>query len=269
MNEFTLLAVLLVGHIVGDFYLQPSAWVKQRLSHHYRSQELYFHAAVHGVITLCVFVLLTKNTVIMCLLYSLLVLFSHLLIDLFKSYSKQSVFTFLLDQLAHLLVLLIIWALATSQLQQLWSLLTIKNVSYQQATIAIGYLLVLKPSSIIITLLLKPWSEKLKQPSLANIEQATQSNYQQQSTDSDLQSAGKGIGYLERLLILTFILLNQFSAIGFLLAAKSVFRFGDLSRDKDKKMTEYVMLGTLTSFTITILVGLVVTGIASQLPIGK
>ena len=84
-----------------------------------------------------------------------------------------------------------------------------------------------------------------------------------------MQAAGQNIGYLERVLVLTFILLNQFAAIGFLLAAKSVFRFGDLRQSEDKKLTEYVMLGTLTSFALTIAVGLLVSSLATQLPIGK
>ena len=77
------------------------------------------------------------------------------------------------------------------------------------------------------------------------------------NTQHGLVTAGKWIGYLERCLILTFILINQFAAIGFLLAAKTIFRFGDLSRNHDMKMTEYVMIGTLFSFAIAILLGLV------------
>ena len=65
------------------------------------------------------------------------------------------------------------------------------------------------------------------------------------------------------------ILLNQFAAIGFLLAAKSVFRFGDLRQSEDKKLTEYVMLGTLTSFALTIAIGLLVSSVATELPLGK
>ncbi len=45
--------------------------------------------------------------------------------------------------------------------------------------------------------------------------------------------------------------------IGFLLAAKSVFRFGELTKAKEVKITEYVMIGTLSSFTIAILLGAV------------
>lgn len=37
-----------------------------------------------------------------------------------------------------------------------------------------------------------------------------------------------------------FIILNQASTIGLVIAAKSVFRFGPQSRAKDRKLTEYI-----------------------------
>ena len=74
--------------------------------------------------------------------------------------------------------------------------------------------------------------------------------------DDSLQNAGNYIGILERLLIVCFILTHHFEAIGFLLAAKSIFRFGDLKEAKDRKLTEYVLIGTLLSFGIAIGVGL-------------
>lgn len=70
-----------------------------------------------------------------------------------------------------------------------------------------------------------------------------------------MPNAGKWIGYLERILILTFIFTHNIEGIGFLLAAKSVFRFGELNKAKDIKITEYVLIGTFASFTIAILIG--------------
>jgi hypothetical protein len=71
-----------------------------------------------------------------------------------------------------------------------------------------------------------------------------------------LKNAGNWIGIIERLLVFIFIIVGQFSAVGFLLAAKSVFRFGDLNRADNMKLTEYVLIGTLLSFGIAILTGL-------------
>ena len=66
---------------------------------------------------------------------------------------------------------------------------------------------------------------------------------------------------LERILILTFILIDQFAAIGFLLGAKSILRFGGAQEKNHRALTEYVLIGTLTSFTITIILGIVVRGL--------
>lgn len=70
----------------------------------------------------------------------------------------------------------------------------------------------------------------------------------------DSSMAGEWIGYIERSPILTFAITGNIEAVGFLLAAKSVFRFGDLNKAKEIKITEYVLLGTLTSFTNALLV---------------
>lgn len=75
-----------------------------------------------------------------------------------------------------------------------------------------------------------------------------------------LQNAGKYIGILERVLIFIFITTNHFEAVGFLLAAKSIFRFGELKEAHDLKLTEYVLIGTLLSFGIAIGIALLVKG---------
>ena len=105
--------------------------------------------------------------------------------------------------------------------------------------IVVAYAMMLCPSAILMSLLLKRW----QMSSMSN---------------SSLPEAGKWIGYLERILILTFVITDNMEGVGFLLAAKSVFRFGDLNKAKDIKTTEYVMLGTMTSFAIAIIVGLLV-----------
>ena len=78
-----------------------------------------------------------------------------------------------------------------------------------------------------------------------------------QRISSSLPDAGKFIGYLERLLVLLFILYNHWEAVGFLLAAKSVFRFGNLKESHDRKLTEYVLIGTLLSFSLALVVSLI------------
>ena len=75
--------------------------------------------------------------------------------------------------------------------------------------------------------------------------------------NESLPQAGKYIGMLERLLVFAFIIIQQWPAIGWLIAAKSILRFSDLTRAKDRKLTEYVLIGTLLSFSLSIVTCLI------------
>ncbi len=76
--------------------------------------------------------------------------------------------------------------------------------------------------------------------------------------EESLRNAEKYIGILERLFVFAFVTTGNWQAIGFLLAAKSVFRFGDLRESKDRKLTEYMLIGTLLSFGVALAMGLIV-----------
>ena len=101
--------------------------------------------------------------------------------------------------------------------------------------------LITKPTSIIIKNIISIWTPENKG-----------------KKDNSLQNAGNFIGILERLFVFYFVLTNHIEAIGFLLAAKSIFRFGDLKEAKDRKLTEYVLIGTLLSFGIAFILAIVV-----------
>jgi hypothetical protein len=64
-----------------------------------------------------------------------------------------------------------------------------------------------------------------------------------------LENGGKLIGQLERALILLFILSSQPAGVGFLIAAKSIFRFGELKDNETRMEAEYIIIGTMLSFT--------------------
>lgn len=63
---------------------------------------------------------------------------------------------------------------------------------------------------------------------------------------------------MERLFVFVFVVTGNWEGIRFLLAAKSVFRFGDLKESQDRKPTEYILIGTLLSFGIAIATGMLV-----------
>lgn len=103
-----------------------------------------------------------------------------------------------------------------------------------------SYGLVLWPASMLIRMRLDAW-----------IEQITQNNQ-----PSALVNAGKIIGFLERSLMLTFILLQQYTAVGFILALKATYRFKDTG---DHPQAEYMLVGTFLSLAITLAIGLLAT----------
>jgi hypothetical protein len=64
---------------------------------------------------------------------------------------------------------------------------------------------------------------------------------------------GRAVGSLERALALTLVLLGEYSAVGWIIAAKSLARFKQL---EDREFAEYFLVGTLASFLLAVLVGL-------------
>lgn len=67
-------------------------------------------------------------------------------------------------------------------------------------------------------------------------------------------NAGALIGTVERWLILIFVCMQRYEALGLLIAAKSIIRFGDSQIRK----SEYVLAGTLLSIFIAVVMGLAV-----------
>lgn len=65
-------------------------------------------------------------------------------------------------------------------------------------------------------------------------------------------SRGLLIGVLERALALTLVLMDQFGALGLILAAKALARFRALD---DRDFAEYVLIGTLASLLLALMVG--------------
>lgn len=240
MGFSLLLVTLIIGHLVSDFFLQPMSWVNDRNTHHFKAKKLYLHVLVHGVVSAVILALWEYSygwqQLSTVLLSTAAIMLSHYLIDIAKSYSNKGVVPFLLDQIAHIAVIIALCIYITDN-QSLIAYVSALATNPKVLWVVCGYLIILSPSAVFIRMML----ERLT----ANF-----------SSEGSLPLAGQSIGMIERVLMLSFILLDQFVGLGFLLAAKSVFRFGDLSASKDKKLTEYVMLGTLLSVSVTLFVGL-------------
>lgn len=222
---------LIFAHLLGDFLLQPDKWVAQKRQKKERSPLLYLHIAVHGIA-----ILLLLGFDLSIWIGIIVILFSHYLIDLSKLYletEKNRGSLFIIDQIAHLLVIAaVVYAYHSFEI-------AFDLIFDSRVLLFLIFLLFSGPvAAIIIRLLMSRWV------------------LPEDDEKDSLPQAGKYIGILERLLVFGFIVLQQWQAIGWLIAAKSILRFSDLSRAKDRKLTEYVLTGTLLSFTIAIISGL-------------
>ncbi|QJQ94687.1 MULTISPECIES: DUF3307 domain-containing protein [Halomonadaceae] len=242
--EHSLLLGLVLVHLIGDFLLQPSHWVAERYRLKTRSPCLYWHALLHGALATLVLLIAARSEALPgsmagALAGGLAVTLSHAAIDLVKSHLEpRRLLWFLADQLLHFSVIVAIWLVWIDSWQPL-ALFTSWLARPQTLGLIAAYLLVSRPMSVAIALIMQRWSRELEET-------------------GTLADAGARIGILERFLVLTLALLEQMTAVGFLLAAKSVLRFGDLRESQDRKLTEYVLLGTLLSVSSTLILGLII-----------
>ncbi len=232
---------LILAHLIGDFVLQSKSWVNEKEKLGFRSSKIYFHGFIHGVLVLLVLWNLSYWAL------ALVIAIIHVVIDLMKQhFQKENSKSrwFLIDQSLHLVSIFMLWLLFFSPNLSLTSFFE-NNLFWVYLT-AILFLTV--ACGIAIQLMLENWT-----------------SYINFSKAESLPNAGKYIGILERLLVFTFVVSGHWEAIGFLVAAKSVFRFGDLKDSGNRKLTEYILIGTLLSFGIAIVVGMIVVGITAQL----
>ncbi|MBC8767901.1 DUF3307 domain-containing protein [Arenibacter sp. BSSL-BM3] len=225
---------LLLAHLLGDYIFQPTKWVVHKEANMIASKYLYLHILIHFAVT-------------MLLLWDLklwwwvvIIAVSHYFIDLSKifanPYFKNKSIPFFIDQALHLIVLYCC-AFNSDLLGNTIGLFKEINWPLVTAVVFVSY-----PASIIMAKLLEGMSDRIE------------------LDHKSLPNAGKYIGIIERLFVLVFIILGRWEAIGLLITAKSVFRFNDLKESNSRKLTEYILIGTLLSFGLAILAGLIYLG---------
>lgn len=227
-----ILIKLILAHFIGDFLLQPTSWVKDKEENKAKSIFLYAHILIHGL--LIMLILWNVNY----WLLALLLMIAHGIIDTIKLYAQKEDNKsnwFLIDQILHIISILGLWVFFFKPAINLIPIISSPKIWIYATAI----LLITVVSGIVMSELMSSWSKAIND-----------------SNDESLNNAGKYIGMLERLFVFVFVITGNWEGIGFLLAAKSVFRFGDLKESKDRKLTEYILIGTLLSFGIAIAVGM-------------
>ena len=223
-----LLILQCIAHLLADFTFQPQKWCDKK------ERELISKELVYHVLVVFAFSWILSFRVSFWWI-SLLIASSHLLLDILKSFLyKQNVgrkYLFFIDQAFHFTILVSVVYLF-SKTTNIDFPITIKT---NAAFMILALIACTSPSYVFI----KKFME-------------SQGIIHKSKNENDLLKAGRIIGSLERLISFILIIFNQFAAVGFIIAAKSILRF----RDTQTAKTEYLLIGTLLSFGIAFFFGI-------------
>ena len=223
-------ATLLLAHVLADFLFQTNWMVANK--------KAILPLAAHIAVVLATAVLATGT--LDPALFALAL--AHLGIDLVKTHSgAKGLLPFLLDQAAHLATL----AAVAVFVPDLWASGPWAGLTWLPAGMALiaGFVLATRAGGFAMALLMVPWGDVGL---------------------GGLPNGGRIIGLLERGLIFVLVLAGQASGIGFLIAAKSVLRFGAVR--EEGRLSEYVIIGTLASFGWAILAATATMALMAALP---
>ena len=232
------LTILLAAHLLGDFVLQPDRMVRAKG----RFEVLLAHV---GVVTGLTWVLLGGWPVgLLAVLFA-----THTLIDAAKQAVPEPVrrrwTVFLADQGAHVAVAILLAWLVPDAWRDGWGRVLDPGgeaIWMLGATAAGGIVLSVWAGGSLVGSVMQPLAEQLPEA----------------ERRAGLERGGKLIGQLERLLVLILVVVGQPGGIGFIVAAKSILRIGEIRRgtddadsntpDSSRKLTEYIIIGTFLSF---------------------
>jgi hypothetical protein len=219
---------LFAAHLLADFVLQTS-WIVQRKK---RLEILLLHAAIVGLVTTVAIGGTGRDAMIAIGAITL----THLAMDGLKAHKlPDQLWAFVLDQAVHILVVLGVSAWVPELAAQGWwsQMPGDGQALYYAGLVVLSGLIAAVPlGGILIGQIVR---------SLSQTQNLT-------TPIGGMANAGRYIGWLERTLTLLLVLISQPEGIGFLLAAKSILRFGDIKTDTDRSQAEYVIIGTFLSF---------------------
>jgi hypothetical protein len=234
-QENSILIKLILAHLLSDFVFQTRSMAENK---NFRSAAMGWHIGI----TFLAIILLVQSWKMALSISAIHYAIDSLKVALQKKYPGKILLLFLLDQFAHVISLLTVWAISAGKMKEVMESVPALFNHDKFLIILAAYLVCTGPASYIVKL-------------------ATQNLIQEKTGEEQkIRNGGKWIGQLERVIILTFVLLSEYQAIGLLIAGKSIIRFAD----KEHLRTEYVLVGTLLSFAIAI-----GTGVATSYLLGK
>ncbi|MBN2412412.1 DUF3307 domain-containing protein [candidate division KSB1 bacterium] len=235
------LIALFAAHLLGDFVMQTTKDVENK----HKMWVLVRHTG-----------LVAAASWALCGLWSIwfipaAVFIAHLIIDFVKSrLVKDGLYTFIIDQLVHFLSLVLVARLvAVLYLPAPGFWVIFFGPGFLKFLVVLsGLIMATRVGGFLIGYMLNPMEKELAEAAQKQTEPAI---------FKGLTNGALFIGQLERALILIFFLAGESGGIGFLIAAKSIFRYGEVKNRTDKMTAEYIIIGTLMSFGFGILVAIV------------
>ncbi len=236
------LALFLLFHILGNFYFQTEKTAKEKSE---KIGAVIKHSVVYGMVIIVPCSMFVNGKI---LLVAVALSVAHGLIDIVKYFTVKSkkdceARIFILDQILHVAcIILAAFALhfVTGDVdlpQPVYEVISVIGISFFDLVRWTALILfACKPSGILIQNLINNFK-----PEIA-------------TTHEEIKNAGRTIGYLERLIIIILMAMNQYAAIGLVITAKSIARYEQLSTEK--AFAEYYLLGTLLSLLTVIGSGL-------------
>jgi len=239
MSLHPIFELLLLGHILGDFYAQSKKMANNKVS------DLK-HLITHGVFyAICIaIVLFFIETTQELLWIFLFISLSHIIVDFFKKFIKWK--PFMVDQLIHAVFLYSAWKMWGELLTiRMFNIFELDYILGNWVSVILGLLIILRPVGMLIAEG-DIWDFSIIEPPPREAQ----------------QGSGKMIGYLERVMVFFLLLNNQFGAVAFVIAAKSVTRFPEIStKNEGRSQAEYYLIGTLLSmvsvFSVALLLGII------------
>ena len=241
----TFLAILL-AHLLADFPLQTDAMVAAKKD---RALPFLKHGLLHFLTLLVVLALFTDvplwsvQTMIVLAAYIVL----HIGLDLGKSQivnrkiARDSVWLFLGDQALHLVAILgLTWVFTRYRWSEVraaiaWS----DRERLHLLVVAVLYVTVIFGGGYLVRYLTRSLALHLPQS--------------EEESAADIRNAGLYIGWLERFLVLTAMLVQSPAMIGLILTGKSIARLPEL---KGPRFAEYFLIGTFLSISLALLGGI-------------
>lgn len=241
---------LLFAHLLTDFVFQSDASVQAK----HRLPGLALHGLIAGSLAYLFIGILPGWEI------PLGVALTHSLLDAWKLRAQKGsqLSRFVLDQTGHLLILgLFSWA-AVSRYgagSGLWINLFSWPYLWVLTVLSGGIL-----SVYVVSFLVEISFEAMGISKLPVSSQEEEGEGLLQG-ELGIAAGGRMIGYLERGLITLFVLVGYPAGIGFLIAAKSIFRFGELTDSSRRWQAEYIIIGTLLSILLGTLFAYLTAGV--------